>query len=53
MSTNAPFTNAEGSQQLILTEKRKALLKTMLPCTEISHLPSYLRFSTELSKTQN
>lgn len=27
MATNAPFTNAEGSQQLVLKEKRKALLK--------------------------
>lgn len=36
MATNAPFTNAEGSQQLKL--KRKVLLKTMLYCTESSCL---------------
>lgn len=38
MSTNAPFINAEGIQQLVLTEKRQALLKTMLHCTETACL---------------
>lgn len=34
MATNAPFTDAEGSQQLVLKEKRKALLKKALHCIE-------------------
>lgn len=38
MATNAPFTNAEESQQLVHREKMKALLKTMLHCTETSCL---------------
>lgn len=50
MATNAPFTNAEGSQQLALKEKRKALLiksqivqklhtyiNNLTPSTELKH----------------